>query len=89
VRSQADHNEHGALDNKTTEYEAMTIRKDGFEDSKKMKDEKTEETRDEGNHDEDEKKEAMLTIPVNRYGEVDVVRESMTGMRRMKRGKQC
>jgi hypothetical protein len=32
----------------------MTIRKDGFKASKKMKDEKTEETRDEGNHDEDE-----------------------------------
>ena len=74
-KSQADQDEHGALDNKTMECEAMTIRKNGFEDSKRMKDEKNEETRDEGNHDEDEKKEAMLTIPDNRYGEVDVVRE--------------
>ena len=57
----------------------MTIRKDEFEDSEEMKDEmkdeKIEGTRDEGNHDEDENKEVMLTSPDSRYGEVDVVRE--------------
>ena len=74
-KSQADQDEHGALDNKTMECEAMAIRKNGFEDSKRVKDAKNEEPRDEGNHDEDKKKEAMLTIPDNRCGEVDMVRE--------------
>jgi hypothetical protein len=74
-KSQANQDEHGALDNKTMECEAMNIRKNRFEDSKRMKDEKNEETRDEGNHDEDKKKEAMLTIPDNGDGEVDVLRE--------------
>jgi hypothetical protein len=53
------------------EYEAMAIRKSRFEDSERMNDVKKEEPRDEGNHDEDKKKEAMLTIHDNRDGEVD------------------
>ena len=46
--------EHGALDNKTTEYVDMTIRKDEFEDTEEVKDEDIEGTRDEGSNDEED-----------------------------------
>jgi hypothetical protein len=39
------------------------IREDGFKDTKGMKDEDTEETKNEGSNDEDAKKGAMLTNP--------------------------
>jgi hypothetical protein len=48
--------EHGALDNKTTESVDMIIKRDGFEDTKEVKDEDVEGMRDEGSKVEDSEK---------------------------------
>jgi hypothetical protein len=73
----ADINSEGKYDdnNLVEDDREHLIKGDGFEDTEGMKDEDTKETRDEDSNDEDEKREATLTNPDSKHGEVNVVKK--------------